>query len=78
MVVLFWLGQNLRDPSFHASGYNTKAIHVVLDLLKEIAFLHPFQRSHVLNILHSGFLLDTELDAMTAVCFRLSFINDPR
>jgi len=74
MGTMHWTSIPLSDAGWYLTNYNTQSIQILLDLLKEIGFLHVFQRVEILKLLKKSFELDTELDALASVCSLTSII----
>uniref|UniRef100_A0A6B2L0X1 Uncharacterized protein n=1 Tax=Arcella intermedia TaxID=1963864 RepID=A0A6B2L0X1_9EUKA len=67
MGTLHWCSIPLSDAGWYLTNYNTQSIQILLDLLKEIGYMHVFQRVQVLTLLKKSFELDTELDPLASL-----------
>jgi len=67
MGALHWASIPLSDAGWYLTNYNTQSIQFLLELLKEMAYLHVYQRSEILKLLKKCFELDTELDPLASL-----------
>ncbi|CAI2177853.1 6033_t:CDS:10 [Funneliformis geosporum] len=49
MALIFWIKHLLRDTSFYEKHFKHHEVPIPHLLLEEIAFRHPYQRTHVFN-----------------------------
>jgi len=49
MALIFWIKHLLRDTSFYENHFKHHEVPIPHLLLEEIAFRHPYQRTHVFN-----------------------------
>ncbi|CAG8733673.1 7271_t:CDS:2, partial [Funneliformis mosseae] len=49
MALIFWIKHILRDTSFYEKHFKHHEVPIPHLLLEEIAFRHPYQRTHVFN-----------------------------
>jgi negative elongation factor C/D len=75
MGVLYWIAMNVNEPDRCAASFNTKSIPSYVILIQEIASLHPFQQSRVLDILVQCFELDSDLDPLSALDLRKTLLD---
>jgi hypothetical protein len=67
MGILQWIKVNFTDPDYYTTSYNTLCVPIHLELLREIAYRHPLQRTKVLELIALSFEMETGLDAVIAV-----------
>jgi len=67
MGALHWASIPLSDTGWYMTNYNTQSIQYLLELLKEMAYLHVYQRAEILKLLKKCFKLETELEPLPSL-----------
>jgi len=76
MGVLQWIRANLTDPTYYVTSIKTARTPFYLELLRDIAYKHPFQRDAVHRVLQECFKIDYDLDALAAVELRKDLLDN--